>query len=64
MLLLSYLQVSPILRILITRSVALLPALVVAVLTRNSTESTALDTLNQWLNLVRHTAAWACLTAC
>lgn len=45
-------QVSPVLRILITRSVALVPALAVAIVTRNSAESTAMDTLNQWLNLV------------
>ena len=49
----AVLQVSPLLRILITRSVALVPALTVALLTRNSSESTGLDTLNQWLNLVR-----------
>lgn len=47
-----HMKISPILRILVTRSVALVPALTVAVLTRNSAESTALDTLNQWLNLV------------
>jgi hypothetical protein len=45
-------QISPVLRILITRSVALVPALAVAWMTRGNAESTALDTLNQWLNLV------------
>eukprot|EP00775_Hariotina_reticulata_P007643 gene7643-7845_t len=47
------LKVSPWLRILITRSVALIPALVVSILTRNSSSSTALDQLNQWLNLLQ-----------
>jgi natural resistance-associated macrophage protein len=47
-----HMKISPVLRILVTRSVALVPALAVAVLTRNNTDSTALDTLNQWLNLV------------
>lgn len=46
-------QISPWLRIVITRSVALVPALVVAVLTRNNESSTALDELNQWLNLLQ-----------
>lgn len=57
-----HMKISPVLRILITRSVALVPALAVAVLTRNSAESTALDTLNQWLNLVSapHTSSHCC----
>lgn len=46
-------QISPWGRILITRSVALVPALVVAVITRNDNGSTALDSLNQWLNLLQ-----------
>eukprot|EP00878_Enallax_costatus_P009171 GHUV01009586.1.p1 GENE.GHUV01009586.1~~GHUV01009586.1.p1 ORF type:complete len:419 (+),score=81.59 GHUV01009586.1:440-1696(+) len=47
------LKISPWARILITRSVALVPALVVAVVTRNDDNSTALDSLNQWLNLLQ-----------
>jgi natural resistance-associated macrophage protein len=46
-------QISPWLRILLTRSVALVPALVVSLLTRNDSGSTALDELNQWLNLLQ-----------
>jgi hypothetical protein len=49
----SYLQISPWLRILLTRSVALVPALIVTLLTRNDSGSTALDELNQWLNLLQ-----------
>ncbi|WIA40896.1 hypothetical protein OEZ86_004557 [Tetradesmus obliquus] len=47
------LKISPWLRILLTRSVALVPALVVSLLTRNNSGSTALDELNQWLNLLQ-----------
>lgn len=47
------LKISPWARILITRSVALVPALLVAVFTRNDDSSTALDSLNQWLNLLQ-----------
>ncbi|KAF6254916.1 natural resistance-associated macrophage protein-domain-containing protein [Scenedesmus sp. NREL 46B-D3] len=47
------LKISPWLRILLTRSVALVPALVVSLLTRNDSGSTALDALNQWLNLLQ-----------
>lgn len=54
-------QISPVLRILITRSVALVPALAVAWMTRGNAESTALDTLNQWLNLV--SSSTCCLAA-
>jgi hypothetical protein len=40
-------QVKPWMRIFITRAVALVPALTVAVLTRHDEGSTALDQLNQ-----------------
>jgi natural resistance-associated macrophage protein len=53
-----HMRVSPLLRIVITRSVALLPALTVAVMTRGNAGSTALDELNQWLNLVRWRRRW------
>lgn len=48
----GYLQlnVSPWLRILVTRAVALVPTLLVALLSQNAT---ALDVLNQWLNLLQ-----------
>lgn len=55
-----HMKISPVLRILVTRSVALVPALAVAVLTRNNTDSTALDTLNQWLNLVSNNSGFCC----
>lgn len=55
-----HMKISPVVRILVTRSVALVPALAVAVLTRNNTDSTALDTLNQWLNLVSNSSGFCC----
>lgn len=50
-------RVSPLLRIVITRSVALVPALAVALI---SSGSTGLDSLNQGLNLVRVGAVLGC----
>eukprot|EP00879_Flechtneria_rotunda_P004685 GHRR01004949.1.p1 GENE.GHRR01004949.1~~GHRR01004949.1.p1 ORF type:complete len:566 (+),score=198.80 GHRR01004949.1:1074-2771(+) len=47
------LKIRPWLRVLTTRLVALIPALLVAVITRNDSGSTALDSLNQWLNLLQ-----------